>query len=157
MRRIGRVLGRKLGWPSVQGIRFRLGVAMAVALLPILLLAMIQTEAGFRRQAAEQRIDLQLAADRSAAHAKNNIDSAVVLLQALAPEGVGFYCEPRLTTLVERMDSIAALARFSATGEPVCASRSVPPPSGAEVRERSWYQRLRRGEDVVMEWTGPAL
>ena len=153
MRRIGRVLGRKLGWPSVQGIRFRLGVAMAVALLPILLLAMIQTEAGFRRQAAEQRIDLQLAADRSAAHAKNNIDSAVVLLQALAPEGVGFYCEPRLTTLVERMDSIAALARFSATGEPVCASRSVPPPSGAEVRERSWYQRLRRGEDVVMEWT----
>ena len=153
MRRIGRVLGRKLGWPSVQGIRFRLGVAMAIALLPILLLAMIQTEAGFRRQAAEQRIDLQLAADRSAAHAKNNIDSAVVLLQALAPEGVGFYCEPRLTTLVERMDSIAALARFSATGEPVCASRSNPPPSGAEVRERSWYQRLRRGENVVMEWT----
>jgi len=86
-------------------------------------------------------------------HAKNNIDSAVVLLQALAPEGVGFYCEPRLTTLVERMDSIAALARFSATGEPVCASRSNPPPSGAEVRERSWYQRLRRGENVVMEWT----
>lgn len=152
MLRIGRVLGRKLGRPSVQGIRFRLGVAMAIALLPILLLAVIQTQASFHRQAEEQRIALQLAADRSAANAKTSIDSAVVLLQALAPEGVGFYCEPRLTALVDRLDRIAALSRYSATGEAVCASRSAATMSAAHVREQAWYQRLRRGEDVAMEW-----
>lgn len=152
MLRIGRGLGRKLGRPSVQGIRFRLGVAMAIGLLPILLLAVIQTEASFRRQAEDKRTDLQLAADRSAADAKTSIDSAVVLLQALAPEGVGFYCEPRLTALVDRLDGIAALSRYSATGEPICVSRSTAVQSAAHVREQSWYQRLRRGEDVAMEW-----
>ncbi|MBN9479373.1 MAG: sensor histidine kinase [Bordetella sp.] len=151
-RALGRALGRKLGRPSLQGIRFRLGLAMAVALLPILLLAAIQTEAGFRQQAAERRTDLQLAADRSAAHARNSIDSAVVLLEALAPEGIGFYCEPRLTALVERLDGIAALTRFSATGEPVCASRGAKPPTAAQVRGQAWHQRLRQGEEVVMEW-----
>ncbi|AYG96308.1 sensor histidine kinase [Brevundimonas naejangsanensis] len=145
-------MGRKLGRPSVQGIRFRLGLAMAVALLPILMLAAVQTEAGFRRQAEQQRIDLQLAADRSAAEAKVSIDSAVVLLQALAPEGVGFYCEPRLTALVDRLDGIAALSRYSATGEPVCASRSAAVVSSAQTREQAWYQRLKRGEEVAMEW-----
>ena len=125
---------------------------MAVALLPILLLAVIQTQASFRRQAEEQRVDLQLAADRSAADAKTSIDSAVILLQALAPEGVGFYCEPRLTALVDRLDGIAALSRYSATGEPVCASRSAATLSAAEVRQQSWFRRLRRGEDVAMEW-----
>ena len=153
---MGRIRGRKLGRPSVQGIRFRLGVAMAVALLPILLLAAVQTEAGFRRQAEQQRIDLQLAADRSAAVAKVSIDSAVVLLQALAPEGVGFYCEPRLTALVERLDGIAALSRYSATGEPVCASRPAAVVSPAQAREQAWYQRLRRGEEVAMEWAAGA-
>ncbi|MNI13274.1 putative sensor histidine kinase pdtaS [compost metagenome] len=136
----------------MQGIRFRLGMAMAVALLPILLLAVIQTQASFRRQAEEQRVDLQLAADRSAADAKTSIDSAVILLQALAPEGVGFYCEPRLTALVDRLDGIAALSRYSATGEPVCASRSAATLSAADVRQQSWFRRLRRGEDVAMEW-----
>lgn len=126
---------------------------MAIALLPILLLAAIQTEAGFRRQAENQRTDLQLAANRSALDAKTSIDSAVVLLNALAPEGVGFYCEPRLTALVDRLDNIAGLVRFSATGESVCASRMTRPPPAAEVREKIWFQRLRRGEEVVMQWT----
>ena len=53
MVRFGRALGRKLGRPSVQGIRFRLGLAMAVALLPILLLSAVQTQAEFRRLGAQ--------------------------------------------------------------------------------------------------------
>lgn len=126
---------------------------MAVALLPILLLAAIQTEAGFRRQAASQRTDLQLAADRSAVDAKTSIDSAVVLLAALAPETVGYYCEPRLTVLVEQLDSIAGLARFDETGAAVCASPTVKPADADTIREREWFQRLKRGEKIVMQWT----
>lgn len=152
MLRFGRAWARRLGRPSVQGIRFRLGLAMAVALLPILLLSAIQTQAEFRRQADDRRIDLQLSAERSSTDAKSRIDSTVVLLQALAPEAVGFYCEPRLTALVSRLDAISALHRYSATGEEVCASRSADQaPAPADVRQQDWYQRLRRGEDVVME------
>ncbi|WP_218650405.1 sensor histidine kinase [Brevundimonas sp. P7753] len=151
MLRFGRPWARKLGRPSVQGIRFRMGLAMAAALLPILVLSGVQTQAEFRRQADDRRIDLQLAAERSATEAKARIDSTVVLLQALAPEAAGFYCEPRLTALVSRLDGLSALQRYSATGEPVCASRSSDSerPS-AEVRSQDWYQRLRNGEDVVM-------
>lgn len=155
MVRFGRAWGLKLSRPSVQGIRFRMGLAMAVALLPILMLSAAQTQAEFQRQAEDRRIDLQLAAERSAADAKARIDSTVVLLQALAPEASGFYCEPRLTALVSRLDSLSALHRYSATGEPVCASRSGERPESAssltaDVRSQDWYQRLRNGEDVVM-------
>jgi two-component sensor histidine kinase len=150
--RFGRVLGRKLGRPSVQGIRFRLGLAMALALLPILLLGAIQTEAGFRQQETERRSDLKLAAERSASDAKSRIDSTVVLLQALTPEGVGFFCEARLTALAERLDGITSLTRYSATGEPVCASRNTAHETREEhVRAQSWHQRLSRGEDVAMQ------
>lgn len=152
MVRFGRAWGFRLGRPSVHGIRFRMGLAMAAALLPILILSAVQTQAEFRRQAEDRRIDLQLAAERSAADAKARIESTVVLLQALAPEGAGFYCEPRLTALVSRLDGLTALQRYSPTGEPVCASRTdkdaAPPP--AEVRSQEWYQRLKNGEDVVM-------
>ena len=153
MMRFGRAWGRKFGRPSVQGIRFRMGMAMAVALLPILILSAAQTQAEFRRQAEDRRVDLQLAAERSAADAKARIDSTVVLLQALAPEGPGFYCEPRLTALVARLDAISALQRISATGETTCASRAEGNAAAAtppHVRDQEWYQRLRNGEDVVM-------
>ena len=152
MGRFGRAWGRKLGRSNVQGIRFRMGLAMAIALLPILALSAAQTQAGFRRQAEDRRIDLQLAAERSAADAKARIESTVVLLQALSPEAGGFYCEPRLTALVSRLDAISALQRVSATGETVCASRAEDGSTAAyaDVRDQDWYQRLRNGEDVVM-------
>lgn len=150
--RVGRVLGRKLGRRSVQGIRFRLGLAMALGLLPILLLGVIQTEAEFRKQEQERRIDLQLAAERSASDAKARINSTVVLLQALTPEGVGFFCEARLTALAARMDGITDLTRYSATGAPVCASRKAGEEASDEnVSREAWHQRLERGEDVVMQ------
>jgi two-component sensor histidine kinase len=131
-----------------------MGLAMAVALLPILVLSGVQTQAEFRRQAEDRRIDLQLAAERSAADAKARIESTVVLLQALAPEAAGFYCEPRLTALVDRLDALSALHRYSATGEPVCASRPGPGVAttlpAADVRGQDWYQRLKMGEDMVV-------
>ena len=41
---VGRSFGR--GSPRFQGIRFRLGVAMALALLPIFIVSIIQTQLG---------------------------------------------------------------------------------------------------------------
>ena len=70
MVRFGRALGRGLSQPKFQGIRFRLGVALALALLPILLLGAFQAQQQFRAQDVERRQDLQLAAERTAASAK---------------------------------------------------------------------------------------
>ena len=63
-------LGRSWSSDRFQGIRFRLGAAMAMALLPIFVLSLIQTQADFRRQAEDRQVDLQLAAERSASSAQ---------------------------------------------------------------------------------------
>lgn len=153
MVRLGRALGRGLARPGIHGIRFRLGVAMAGALLPILVLGAVQAQSQFRQQDIERRTDLQLAAERTAARAKSRLDSAGVLLQALRPEALEVFCQPRLTALVQRLDSLEGLARVTATGEPACASESLsrtPPAWLVQSRSGPWFQRLRAGESTVL-------
>lgn len=153
MVRIGRSLGRGLAPPKFQGIRFRLGVALAIAMLPILAIGALQTQTRFERQDRERRADLQLAADRAAASTKARLDSTTVLLQALRPEALELFCEPRLTSLVERLDGLDGLARITPTGETVCASsglRGRPPAWLAQSRGSAWFERLRAGEDTVL-------
>lgn len=148
---LGRSLGRGLARPRFQGIRFRLGVAMAFALLPVIILSVVQMQADFREQAAARAHDLQLAASRASLAAKARIDGAVVLLDALSPESLGPYCGPRLQSLVGRLEGYHALYRISATGDFICQSRQ---PSAAAtpqvVRGRPWFQRVRAGEHTVI-------
>ncbi|MGZ9114824.1 MAG: sensor histidine kinase, partial [Brevundimonas sp.] len=157
MVRIGRVLakggGRNLAPPHFHGIRFRLGWAMAVALLPILMLGAFQAQSAFRAQDAERRSDLQLAAERTAANAKSHLDSTGVLLQALRPEALEVFCEPRLTDLVERLEGLDGLARLTPTGATVCASsglRRAAPVWLAQAPSSPWFLRLKGGESMVL-------
>ena len=122
---------------------------MAIALLPILVLGAVQTQADFREQASERRADLQLAAARSADTARSRIDTSAVLLQALSPESLGLYCAPRLSALVSRLDSYEALYRFSATGRPVCSSVTRADDEVVAL-ESDWFQRLRANESIVL-------
>jgi two-component sensor histidine kinase len=131
-----------------QSIRFRLGVAMAIALLPILVLGAFQTQADFRQQAADRRSDLQLAA---AATTRARLDSTSILLEALGPEATGPNCAPRLASLIERLDDYEALYRLTATGDVTCSSR--PPQAGSTpeiVRGRPWFQRIAAGDPMVV-------
>lgn len=125
---------------------------MAMALLPIFVLSLIQTQADFQRQADDRQVDLQLAAERSASSAKAQLDSAQVLLRALSPDAVGPYCAPRLTALVGRLEGYEGLYRISPTGEAVCASgRADGVRSGvAPAAQSTWFQRLRNGEELVV-------
>jgi two-component sensor histidine kinase len=135
----------------VQGIRFRLGLAMAMALLPILLLGAFQAQVEFRRQAEDRRADLQFAAERTAQAAKARLDSATVLLAAMAPEPTGPVCGPRLAALVQRLDGYQALYRIGANGQVVCDSKPAPLADEPPAFTRSdWFQRLRQGEDVTL-------
>jgi two-component sensor histidine kinase len=151
--RLGRALGRGLAPPQFQGIRFRLGAALALALLPILALGAFQADAQFRVQDLQRRDDLQLAAERTAANVKGRLDSTTVLLQALRPEALELFCEPRLTALVERLDGLDGLARLTPTGQTACASRRLNADAPAwltQARVSLWFQRLRAGEDTVL-------
>jgi len=131
---------------------------LAIALLPIVLLGAIQTQGDFRRQDAERRSDLQLAAGRTAATAKARIESAIVLLEALSPESLGFYCAPRLANLVARVDAYEALYRFSPTGAVLCSSRPATQTAALpSALEEPWFQRLRTGETMVLTPAPPGL
>ncbi|WP_395944306.1 sensor histidine kinase [Brevundimonas sp.] len=145
-------LGRKWNTARFQGIRFRLGMAMGLALLPIFILSLIQTQADFSQQAEARQVGLQLAAERSASSAKARLDSAQVLLRALSPDALGPYCAPRLTALVDQLEGYEGLYRLSPTGDAVCSSgRPDGLRSGVAPATRSdWFQRLRRGEDLVV-------
>ena len=157
MGRIGRAfskgVGRSLAPAKFKGIRFRLGSALAIALLPLLILGGFQAQSAFRAQDIERRSDLQLAAERTAASAKARLDSTSVLLQALRPEALEVFCEPRLSDLVERLEGLDGLARLSSTGATACASSSlgkVPPVWFAQMRDSPWFERLRAGEGTVL-------
>ncbi len=141
-------LGRRFASTRAQGIRFRLAAAMAIGLLPILLLSAIQTQAAFQREAEDRRNDLVLAAERSVTTAKARLDSASVLLEVLRPESIGLYCAPRLRALVAELHGYDALYRFSPSGRVACASTSVQ--GGLTVRDTDWFSRLQGGETVVL-------
>ncbi|WP_426029191.1 sensor histidine kinase [Brevundimonas sp. TWP2-3-4b2] len=146
-------MNRTPGPARHHGIRFRLGWAMAVALLPILLLGAFQAQSAFRAQDIERRSDLQLAAERTASNAKSHLDSTGVLLQALRPEALEVFCEPRLTDLVERLEDLEGLARLTRTGTTVCASRALSQAAPAWLSQASaspWFLRLKSGEGVVL-------
>jgi len=139
----GPARGRRL-----QTIRFRLAMALAVALLPVLALSGLQAADAFKREGDHQRSDLLRSAERSAATARARIDATVVLLEALRPESANPDCGPRLTALVGRLKGFDALARFSANGQLVCASDGIPPHRvGAN---GDWFDRLRRGERLAV-------
>ncbi len=125
---------------------------MALALLPIFILSLIQTQADFRRQAEDRRAGLLLAAERSAASAKARLDGAQVLLRALSPDSLGPYCAPRLAALVDQLEGYEGLYRLSPTGHAVCASSDLPgrTPTLTEVSDQRWFQRLRRGDRLVV-------
>lgn len=151
----GRSFGKRFRRTNIQGIRFRLGLAMAAALLPILVLSAVQTQDGFRQQAADEREDLQLAAQRSTVEARSRINSTLVLLETLAPETDGFYCEPRLTNLVAKIDGVDSLIRYDPRGQLTCASLTPavldhPLANPNQVAHQAWFQRLKAGEDVVI-------
>lgn len=159
MERLGRVLGRQLGRlpgrrggrglkrPRFDGIRFRLGMAMAPALAIFLAVSAFQVNGDFRDQAEERRVDLHLAAERSAVAARARLEGASTLLQALRFEGSSPFCEERLGALLERLDGYATLVRYSANGKVVCSAGDL---YGVDVTERAWFIRLRAGSDWVV-------
>jgi two-component sensor histidine kinase len=136
---------RAAGRPSDLTIRVRLGLTLALALAPVLLLGVIQSGLSFRREAQEQRATLLGAAQRSAAVARVRMEAAGILLETLAPGVVGLDCAKRLADITRRIPGYANLIRFDRQGRVACYAASVPPDPGR--RYRPWFRDLFSGQD----------
>jgi two-component sensor histidine kinase len=129
-------------------IRVRLTAALALALLPVLLLGVLQSAIAFSRENASLKENLAAAAQHSAAAARARLEGADILLQTLAPGSVGFQCAQRLQQVMQRVPGYANLIRFDRLGRVACAGGGVPadPIRG----QRLWFQQLASGQDVVV-------
>src|ERR1700760_902862 len=118
-----------LAWGPLT-IRLRLGAALAVALMPVLILGAAQSVVAFRREADERRTSLIAAAERSAVVARARMQAAEVLLETLTPAAIGQQCSPRLAEVMQRSKGFSNLIRVDAQGAVSCAARAVGPDPG---------------------------
>ena len=141
-------------------IRFRLGVALAIGLTPILMLGAAQAFAAFRHDAAEHQRTLLLAAQRSAIGTKGRIQAAVTLLETLTPQTTGFECSARLAEAKARLPGYRNLVRLNRLGRVTCAAATV---RFTDRHDTDWFKRLQAGEPLVIArgqailGTGPAV
>jgi two-component sensor histidine kinase len=137
-----------LRWGSLSTIRVRLTAALAAALLPVLLLGILQSTIAFNREGIALRQNLVFAAERSAATARTRMEGADILLQTLAPGAIGSQCGARLAEVARRTPGYANLVRFDRRGRVACAAGGVPddPQRGL----RGWFQRLEKGDQLVI-------
>ena len=134
--------------PHLTTIRFRLGLAVALALSPVLALGALQSFSDFRRDAQAQTISLTQAAQRSAYVARARMRASAVLLQTLTPQTVGPQCAPALANLMEREQGFINVIRFDSIGRVRCAGASVPRDAGR--RRADWFERVKAGDSLVV-------
>src|SRR4051812_26760134 len=116
---------RGLAWGPLT-FRLRLGAALVIALMPVLLLGAAQSVVAFRHEGFERRNSLIAAAERSAAAARTRIQSAEVLLETLSPATIGLQCPPRLAEAMSRSGGgFSNLIRLDAYGRVACAAGTV--------------------------------
>jgi two-component sensor histidine kinase len=137
----------RLAWAPLT-IRLRLGVALAIALMPVLLLGAAQSMVSFRHEAEERRTSLIAAAERTAAVTRVRMQSAEVLLETLSPEAIGVQCSPRLAEAMSRSRGFSNLIRLDAYGRIACAAGTVGSDPGRY--QSSWFQALKAGEPVMI-------
>ena len=129
-------------------IRFRLGLALAVALLPVLALGAVQMVTEFQRDGHIRQVTLTEAAARSAVTARSRIQGAMALLETLKPESVGIECTPRLAAVLTELDGYRNIVRLNAGGRVECAAASLVP--ATDRAQRPWFKRLAAGEQTVI-------
>ena len=135
-------------WGSLSTIRVRLTAALAAALLPVLILGILQSAISFRREGVQLREDLAAASERSAATARARMEAADILLETLAPGSVGFNCAQRLAEVTHRIPGYHNLIRFDRRGRVACAAGDVP--ADMARASRPWFQSLSKGDSLVI-------
>ena len=134
----GSTFARVPAWRA--SVRFRLGLAVALALSPILALGVFQAGVAFSHDTRQRQFELIQGAVRSASEARARVRAASVLMQSLSPATVGLECAPRLAQLLESSEGYENFVRFSADGRVQCAAATVRP--GGPVANAPWFTAL---------------
>ena len=113
-------------WRGPATIRFRLGAALAIALLPVLILGVVQSISAFNKDEAVRQAALVAAAERSAATAEARVESSAVLLETISAQAVGLQCSQRLSEVLEQLPGYHNLIRFDAIGRVSCTPGGAP-------------------------------
>jgi two-component sensor histidine kinase len=129
-------------------IRFRLGLALALALMPILALGVVQAVSEFHHDSHMRRVLLTQAASRSATVAQDRINGAVALLQSLTPQAVGSDCNPRMAAILKEMNGYGNIVRLDSNGRLKCAAASVP--VNANRAKLPWFVSLKAGSRIAL-------
>src|SRR4051812_2836750 len=140
-----------LGAPATT-IRFRLGLALAITLLPVLALGVAQSVLAFAKDAESREASLVQAAERSAATARARVEAGSILLETLAPDAVGSQCAQRLVQVSRSVPGYVNLIRFDRIGRVACAAADVP--VNADRRQLPWFRDLMKGDRLVVEQVG---
>ena len=135
-------------WGSLSTIRVRLTAALAAALLPVLILGIVQSAVAFNRERVTLRQNLGFAAERSAATARTRIDDAGILLRTLGPGAIGHNCGAHLAEVVRHIPDYANLIRFDPRGRVDCAAAYVP--EDVQREQKPWFQRLENGDQLII-------
>src|ERR1700734_1864337 len=92
---------RRHRWRAAS-VRVRLGLALGLALLPVLVLSGLQSALVFQRDASDKKADLVAASSRGAAAARLKIAESEALLRGLGPSSNGYGCVSRLGEIRDR-------------------------------------------------------
>jgi two-component sensor histidine kinase len=130
-------------------IRFRLGLAIALALLPVLALGLLQAVTDFQHDAAYRRTSLTQAAGRSATVARDRIQGAIALLQTLTPQVIGADCTPRLASILSELSGYRNIARVDDLGRIECSGRPIKSNFGRA--GRPWFVALKHGAPIFLD------
>ena len=139
---------------GAQTIRFRLGVAIALALMPVLILGAVQSAVAFHKEGLERKAGLAAAAERSVLYTRARLDSAVVVLRAVAPGALGSLCGPRAGEIMAGTPGMTNFLRLDRDGRLACAA--VPVGGETDQSRTDWFARLQGGQASVLDAAPPA-
>ena len=134
---------RRHRWRAAS-VRVRLGLALGLALLPVLVLSGLQSALVFQRDAGDKRAVLVAAALRGASATRQRIAEAQTLLRGLGPGSSGYGCVSRLAELRDHTQGYANIVRFNSDGWVTCSASPVP--GDAQRVSRTWFQKLAAGD-----------
>ena len=129
-------------------IRFRLGLGLALALLPILMLGALQTYVAFRHDFQVRHTSLAQAGQRSAVETRTRIQSAIALLEAIAAEPDDPGCPARLAAMKARLDGYANIVRVDPQAQVTCSAARLKP--NADLASRPWFVALKAGAPFAL-------
>ncbi len=133
-------------------VRARLGLALVVALAPVLIVAAIQSSIAARRESHELQAELAASAERSAATARARIAAAEILLQTVTPGSVGYQCATRLAEVKSRIPGYDNLIRFDEQGRVACSAADAP--ADPMRASRPWFAALAAGAPITVTSQG---